>query len=1234
MSFDSSRFPFNSRNDFLGVVMQQGRVQVDADWNEWLAELNRRIQAGTWDTFGKAVVPATTPEGFHITWGVDSKGAVTPVIGPGRIYVDGLLAENHGLPAPLSGGWVPAPGVAAAPPPAGLVWDDAMAELTGSNPVPFDEQPYLPGVTFPAAGGPFLVYVDVWQREVTYLEYPDLVEKAVGVDTTGRLQTVWQVKALDVSKDGAVTCATPDGNIPEYSALLKPPGAQLTTGVVQTTAAGVCCLAPNTGYTGLENQLYRVEIHKGGGVGQATFKWSRDNVSVETGVTGIQPGGKTLVVQSLGRDSVLRFSANDWIEITDDVLELAGLPGEIHQIKLTDPSSTITLTAPVNAASFPVDANGNTDPKRHTRIRRWDQKGQILESDGVTIWADLDALGQGDIPVPPAGAVLRLENGITVAFGLDPAGSSFAPGQFWNFAARTTDGTVEFLDAAPPRGIHHHYARLAVVTLPGGVTDCRSPWPPQAGQCCCCTVNIKPSDLTGQVTLQSVLDKFQNQNAPVTICLAAGTYTLDAPLQLTAAHTHIRIEGCDRALVVLAADAQSTAFFNDGLLVLDGANDIELRGLSFQIPYGVLQGKNFAGLPIASLDPGVSASIGEMRVGIGVRMVNVDQVTIEDCAFEWIQVAKVPLAFGGGIFATGSVTNLTVERNTFKGGAEFLAGYLHAPWANFNPPKGQINLEQLIPEKAAAKVVQAMPPKPGTVAAILQGLREQQAQVTKMAGSAEEAAKVGVVQLPDLAGALAPVNVGQLSASQAAHGGKTIPAVLDGAVFRDNQFTGLSIGIFVFGTFGAVEVSRNSVTLCRAGVWLLSPLDPQGVTLLAEPLVFFALSMATGYPLPKADATARETIAAAPATVSVFTGAANYTDSTNNVWTPDSQTQNVAVTASQLNEPQQPPAITNAQPAANDQPLYQNERWGPNFTYTFSNLTQGFYTVLLKFAEIFDADAGQRLINATINGQQVLQNLDLIQIVGKDVALDFPFVNIAPENGTITLELSGGAGAKDPNAKISAVQVAAQWNPGSNLTNIVGSGQGQQIADLELFYLEIGLLAQQGFSTLSPPAADLLIEENEMKTIGTFGVLVLGDDLVQKPATGSLVLNGNRIEVDGSTFLRQARLTAVEGTLAARLAAVSLARAGGNSIAAPAVILLVTRCVVNGNLLVNEDSSFGLLLYDSPAPAPNATVPVPEICISGNVLQGALLVVPERILYMPAGVPFPMNLWWFMNTVA
>ena len=47
MSFDLSRITFDPWMDYAEVAMEQGRVQTDADWNEWLAELSRRIRAGT-----------------------------------------------------------------------------------------------------------------------------------------------------------------------------------------------------------------------------------------------------------------------------------------------------------------------------------------------------------------------------------------------------------------------------------------------------------------------------------------------------------------------------------------------------------------------------------------------------------------------------------------------------------------------------------------------------------------------------------------------------------------------------------------------------------------------------------------------------------------------------------------------------------------------------------------------------------------------------------------------------------------------------------------------------------------------------------------------------------------------------------------------------------------------------------------------------------------------------------
>src|SRR6185312_13274849 len=45
----------------------------------------------------------------------------------------------------------------------------------------------------------------------------------------------------------------------------------------------LCSIPPESRYRGAENQLYRIQVHKGGSAGDpngATFKWSRENGSV------------------------------------------------------------------------------------------------------------------------------------------------------------------------------------------------------------------------------------------------------------------------------------------------------------------------------------------------------------------------------------------------------------------------------------------------------------------------------------------------------------------------------------------------------------------------------------------------------------------------------------------------------------------------------------------------------------------------------------------------------------------------------------------------------------------------------------------------------------------------------------------------------------------------------------------------------------------------------------------
>ena len=547
MSFDLSRIRFDARRDFLGVVMQQGRVQLDADWNEWVAQLARRIQAGSLDTFNGSIVPRTTPDAFHID---ASGGALT--IGVGRMYVDGLLAENHGAEP--------------------LAWDTRMAELQGTGAVDYAAQPYLPNPPELPQSGRHLVYIDVWQRAVSAVEAPDLIEPAVGIDTTGRLQTVWQVKVLE--DVGDINCTTPDEDIPGWSALTAPSAGRLTTGTaVPDFEPDPCRIAPAAGYRGLENQTYRVQVHTGGPLGTATFKWSRDNASVATRVTHINPARTTLAVESTGRDTTLGFNDGDWIEITDDWRELHGLPGELRRISVADLNArTLSFDTPLTNGLFPTGGDDATDVLRNTRITRWDQGGEVHEADG-SVYLDMNALGAGgDIEIPPAGTSLFLEHGIVVDFDLDPAGGEFRSGDYWVFVARSSTGEIEELDSAPPLGIHHHYARLAVVDLPEDETDCRTLWPPISdGGSCDCTVCVSAEDHnSGTHTLQQAVDSIKDTGG--TICLGIGAYAIGNPIRIHDGRS-LRIRGQGWGTILQGGQT-------GGLIDIDDTSGIALENMT------------------------------------------------------------------------------------------------------------------------------------------------------------------------------------------------------------------------------------------------------------------------------------------------------------------------------------------------------------------------------------------------------------------------------------------------------------------------------------------------------------------------------------------------------------------------------------------------------------------------------------------------------------------------------
>jgi hypothetical protein len=315
------------------------------------------------------------------------------LIGAGRYYVEGLMCENQ---TGLSYGSQPH---LIDPSPADSTLLSELAQQRGRSVIQ--------------------VYLQVWQRLVTALDDACLREPALGrADTTARLQTVWRVVASLVQTR---TDAQPDCCTEMYAKKVLRSTGTMSVATSGPTADCSCRPIPAAGYQGLENQLYRVEIHHPGDETAATFKWSRENGSVVAAIQSIS--GSTIWVDSLGPDANLGFQANQWVEIADDTYlfgQTPNQPGNLYQIQMIHPANlSITMTTPV----IPVD------PARNARVRRWDQTGASAGSLGVPLSTH---------------AWLTLENGIQVKFG----SGLYQSGDFWTVPARTASGQIEW----PPCG--------------------------------------------------------------------------------------------------------------------------------------------------------------------------------------------------------------------------------------------------------------------------------------------------------------------------------------------------------------------------------------------------------------------------------------------------------------------------------------------------------------------------------------------------------------------------------------------------------------------------------------------------------------------------------------------------------------------------------------------------------------------------------------------------------------
>lgn len=482
MEGDFTRNSDDAEASYSGVLAQQGRVQLDADWNEQWAIQTRALRDALRDVIGAH----GGPEG---RLGFEIVGEETPealAIGGGVYYVDGIRCEARAGAQAIS--------------------------LAGRR------------------SGTFLAFLDVWERHVNAIEDPRIREVALlGPDTATRAEVRWRVRLLDVTDEGVevLDAAAADELVERH--LRRRPRRRLAARA-RTVNPGddPCQLSPLAMYRGRENQLYRVQIHDAlpanpPGTNDPvlfTFKWSRDNGSIVfpiVGVAGPEPGAAgdeelavTVTLGHLGREARFGLVAGDVVEFVHDALGRGLLdpdgqrpPGDADELVAGDPDPGRSgllgrVLAPIDVDAMTVrvavyapDLAEIAEGTLHPYLRRWDQRDEAAR-----------ALHLGAVPVRRSelGAWLALEHGIEVRFEPPPARPlptdrplEQRAGDHWQIPARVATGDVLWprdpsIDPSAhpaalvaPHGPHHHHAPLAFVTVPGGaVTDVRRRFKPLA----------------------------------------------------------------------------------------------------------------------------------------------------------------------------------------------------------------------------------------------------------------------------------------------------------------------------------------------------------------------------------------------------------------------------------------------------------------------------------------------------------------------------------------------------------------------------------------------------------------------------------------------------------------------------------------------------------------------------------------------------------------------------------
>jgi hypothetical protein len=557
MGVDIARVTYDPVRQYRSVISQQGRVTLEADYNEAATLATEALRLETIDIIGPT---GALGDGYKV----------------GSSATLGGISIHSGIF--YLGGWR-------------LELDKAI-----------DLPPQSGGSANVVSKENLLVALLLTEQAVCAVEDQALREVALGgPDSAARSRLMQRFLRLPLDGD---TCAAgaaliagllaSDGVSIDPATLQLISQARLQAGFVPGPAnTDPCTPAAAGGYLGADNQLVRVTVTAYDATTKTgTLLWSWNNASLLYRAAVVDP--LTLKLSNTPVDEEHAPQLGQMVEILRAELDLGD--GNL----IAEGQGFVTAAAQaysfdsqhvVLSTELPADYKNQKNP---LFVRLW------LASAPFTA-------GQ-----PTA---LDSVSGITVTITLPELPSHIAARPFWRFAVRPSMPQMiypqRYADSPqPPDGPRQWITDLAVMqafSKPGSnpLADCRVPYPPppQSGQCC--GLVLGPDDVTARGGLQTIVD--QLAGAPAVLSLRTGTYFLPAPLNLGAKHKGLTIEGCTDG-VILEAQAADLTPFRLGLITLSETTDITLRRLEFLAPVIA------ANVPGAALNTLISVGVQSCQV--------------------------------------------------------------------------------------------------------------------------------------------------------------------------------------------------------------------------------------------------------------------------------------------------------------------------------------------------------------------------------------------------------------------------------------------------------------------------------------------------------------------------------------------------------------------------------------------------------------------------------------------